>query len=96
MRGILIRVKGYNYVNKDKIRKVGRLVLVQSSAPKDDDDGSGNFDYGYAVEEIVFRNEKIKNADIIEKIGHECEFIFERSIGDRYHNLVGIELVGKE
>jgi|LSQX01.2.fsa_nt_gb hypothetical protein len=96
MRGILIRVKCYNYVNKDKIRKVGRIVLVQSSEPKEYDDGNGNIDYGYSVEEIVFKNEKIKNSDIIEKLGHECEFIFERSVGDRYQNLVGIELVGKE
>lgn len=93
MKCMLVRVRGYNYVNKEQVRKVGRIIVVQSSSPKDENDGKGNFYYGYPTEEIVFRNNDMPDADLLNLVGHECELVYSRNIGDKYERLVEIRPV---
>lgn len=90
MTGKLIRVKGYNYKNKDGFQKVGRLCTIQTKETKAEDDGSGNFDYGLLTEEIVFRNESKPTSELMELLGKEVDFVLERNIGDKYEKLVDI------
>lgn len=96
MVGMLIRVKGYNYTGKDGKVKSGRIIVVQSSEEKDIDDGDGNFDYGFATEEIVLRDDKIPSDYLVSLLGQECEFKYQREVGDRYEKLISVKPVASK
>lgn len=94
MRVKLEGIRGYDY-EKDGKRKIGKMLEVRGTELKAEDDGHGNFCFGYLVQEIFLPNtlvSKLSASDLQQFLGREIELSYVKELGDRYERLVDIDI----
>lgn len=94
MKVKLLGIKGYNYT-KDGVQKTGITLAVQSTELLAEDDGNGNFSFGYWVDTVFLPRlltTKISASDLQQYLGRDIELIYEKRLGDRYERLTDIKI----
>lgn len=92
MKVKLLGIKGYNYM-KDGVQKTGITLAVQSTELLAEDDGNGNFAFGYWVDTVFLPRHlysKVSASDLQQFIGREINLTYEKRLGDRYERLTDI------
>lgn len=87
-------IRGYDY-EKNGTRKKGIMLEVRGTELYAEDDGKGNFKYGYLVEEVFLPRslaETTSASDLQQFIGREVDLNYAKNLGDRYERLVNISM----
>lgn len=98
MRVKIEGIRGYDY-EKSGIRKKGVMLEVRGTELYAQDDGKGNFKYGYLVEEVFLPRalaETTSASDLQQFIGREVDLNYAKNLGDRYERLVDISAADED
>lgn len=95
MKARVISVSGYRYNDKvTGLLKEGMSMTIQNIESVVEDDGRGNFTYGFPVEEVRLSVPFIMSqSELVALIDHNVEIIKDRRVGARYDTVTEIRLL---